>query len=182
MQFEKINMNGPLLVKPDVFADERGFFLEMYNRDRYSENGIAEVFVQDNLSKSKINTVRGLHYQVGQHAQGKLCSVISGKVLDVAVDIRFGSPTFGTYFSVELTDENKFQLWIPPGFAHGFSVLSEEAVFSYKCTAVYNKPGERAIIFNDRELNIDWRVINPIVSNKDLEAKSFKAIEKDFVY
>lgn len=123
-----------------------------------------------------------MHYQIGDKAQGKLCKVIYGKVLDVAVDIRFGSPTFGKYFSSELSEENHTQLWIPPGFAHGFSVLSDEAIFAYKCTAAYSKEHERAIIFNDHDLNINWKVDNPIVSEKDLKAPSFKDISKDFIY
>ena len=144
--------------------------------------GIDFSFVQDNISKSKKGTIRGLHYQIGEKAQGKLCKVIYGKVLDVAVDIRFGSPTFGKYFSSELSEENHTQLWIPPGFAHGFSVLSDEAIFSYKCTALYSKEHERAIIFNDPDLNIDWKVKNPIVSEKDFKAPLIKDIQKDFIY
>ena len=115
-------------------------------------------------------------------AHGKLCKVIFGKVLDVAVDIRFGSPTFGKYFSSELSEGNHTQLWIPPGFAHGFSVLSDEAIFSYKCTSLYSKEHERAILFNDTDLNIDWKVSNPIVSEKDLQAIKLKDIQKDFIY
>jgi dTDP-4-dehydrorhamnose 3,5-epimerase len=123
-----------------------------------------------------------LHYQVGDKAQGKLCQVIEGEVLDVAVDIRFGSPTFGKHFSIILNSEKKTQLWIPTGFAHGFSVLSEEAIFSYKCSNYYSKAHERAILFNDINLNIDWKVGNPIVSEKDLKAVQFKSIQKDFLY
>jgi len=123
-----------------------------------------------------------LHYQVGDMAQGKLCKVIFGKVLDVAVDIRLGSPTFGKHISSELSEENHTQLWIPPGFAHGFSVLSDEAIFSYKCTALYSKEHERAILFNDPVLNIDWKIDYPIVSEKDLKAQLLKDIQKDFIY
>jgi len=169
-------------IYPDIFPDARGFFLESYNKMRYNDAGINENFIQDNFSKSVKGTVRGLHYQVGENAQGKLCFVILGKVLDVAVDIRFGSPTFGQYVSIELTEENKNQIWIPPGFAHGFSVLSDEAIFCYKCTGFYSKKDERSIIYNDPDLAIDWNVDNPIVSEKDLAAKRFKEIEKDFVY
>ncbi len=139
-------------------------------------------FVQDNISQSKKETVRGLHYQVGDKAQGKLCQVISGKVLDVAVDIRFGSPTFGKHYAHMLNTEKKMQIWIPPGLAHGFSVLSDEAVFSYKCTNYYSKEHERSILYNDPDLNIDWQVENPVVSAKDLKAKKFKEIDKDFIY
>ncbi|MFZ5947608.1 MAG: dTDP-4-dehydrorhamnose 3,5-epimerase [Stygiobacter sp.] len=182
MEFEKTFIEDLLVIKPDVFPDERGYFFESFNKKKYEAGGIEFQFVQDNVSKSKKGTVRGLHYQVGEYAQGKLCSVIFGKVLDVAVDIRFGSPTFGKYFSIELSEENKFQLWIPPGFAHGFSVLSDEAIFNYKCTNFYNKDSERSIIFNDEDLNIDWKVENPIVSEKDLRAISFKQINKEFIY
>ncbi len=182
MTFEKTFIDGLLVITPDVFSDDRGYFFESYSFKKYSGNGLTHAFVQDNISKSKKNTVRGLHYQVGEFAQGKLCSVIIGKVLDVAVDIRFGSPTFGKYFSIELSDENKKQLWIPPGFAHGFSVLSDEAVFSYKCTALYSKENERTILFNDPELNIDWKVTEPVVSPKDLQAGKFNNISKDFIY
>ena len=134
------------------------------------------------MSKSKKNTVRGLHYQVGNFSQGKLCQVISGKVLDVALDIRFNSPTFGKYFSEELSEENHLLMWIPPGFAHGFSVLSDEAIFKYKCTAYYSKASERAILFNDSALNINWKVAEPVVSEKDRAAKLFKDIDKDFIF
>ncbi len=182
MQFEKTFIDGLIVITPDIFYDERGYFFESFNRKKFADGGIDKTFVQDNISKSVKGTVRGLHYQIGEYAQGKLCSVIVGKVLDVAVDIRFGSPTFGKYFSVELNDETKNQLWIPPGFAHGFSVLSDSAVFSYKCSALYNKQSERAILFNDSELMIDWKVDKPIVSEKDLQAKLFKEIEKDFLY
>lgn len=182
MEVIKTELEGLLLIKPKVFSDDRGYFFESYNETVYKENGIDLCFVQDNISKSKRSTIRGLHYQVGDKAQGKLCKVICGKVLDVAVDIRFGSPTFGKYFASELSEENHTQLWIPPGFAHGFSVLSDEVVFSYKCTTLYNKESERAILYNDKELNIDWKVINPIVSEKDLKAKLFKDIDKDFIY
>jgi dTDP-4-dehydrorhamnose 3,5-epimerase len=178
----KTELEGLLIIKPKVFADERGYFIESYNEDTYRSGGIDYIFLQDNISKSKKGTIRGLHYQVGDKSQGKLCKVIYGKVLDVAVDIRFGSPTFGKYFSSELSEENHTQLWIPPGFAHGFSVLSDEAIFSYKCTELYSKEHERAILFNDPSLNINWKVETPIVSEKDLKAPLFKNIQKDFIY
>ncbi len=182
MTVEKTNIEGLLLIKPKVFADSRGYFMESYNKARFSEAGLTYEFVQDNISKSKCNTIRGLHYQVGEYAQGKLCNVILGKVLDVAVDIRFGSPTFGKHFAVEISEENQLMLWIPHGFAHGFSVLSNEAIFYYKCTRLYSKEHERSIVFNDSNLGIDWRIENPIVSEKDLQAKSFNEIEKDFLF
>ncbi len=182
MRFEKVTIDGLLVITPDVFMDERGYFYESYNKEKFNKDGFDFLFVQDNISKSKRGTIRGLHYQIGETAQGKLCTVILGKVLDVAVDIRFGSPTFGKYYALELSEENKKQLWIPPGFAHGFSVLSEEAIFSYKCTNLYNKQNERSIIFNDEQLNIDWQVDSPVISPKDLLAKKFSEIEKDFIY
>ncbi len=182
MEVIKTNIDGLLIIKPDVFGDDRGYFFETYSKRKYAEYGIEEDFVQDNISKSLRGTIRGLHYQVGDKAQGKLCHVIKGKVLDVAVDIRFDSPTFGQYFSIELTGEDKTQMWIPPGFAHGFSVLSDEVLFVYKCTNYYSKPDERAILYNDPQLNIDWKVENPIVSEKDLKAKLINEIQADFVY
>jgi dTDP-4-dehydrorhamnose 3,5-epimerase len=182
MEVIKTNIDGLLIIKPDVFGDDRGYFFETYSKRKYAEYGIKEDFVQDNISKSLKGTIRGLHYQVGDKAQGKLCHVIKGKVLDVAVDIRFDSPTFGQYFSIELTGEDKTQMWIPPGFAHGFSVLSDEVLFVYKCTNYYSKPDERAILYNDPQLNIDWKVENPIVSEKDLKAKLINEIQADFVY
>ena len=175
-------LNGVKLIRPKVFFDDRGFFYESYKKSVLDQFGIKSEFVQDNISKSKRNTVRGLHYQVGNFAQGKLCQVLYGKVLDVAVDIRFGSPTYGQYKAFELSDENNLIVYIPSGFAHGFSVLSEEAVFSYKCTAYYDKLSERAIRFDDPTLNINWLVDNPILSEKDKLNKWFLEIEKDFVY
>ena len=176
----KTEIEGLLIIEPDIFGDVRGYFLESYRKKSYSDLGVEAEFVQDNISKSQKGTIRGLHYQVGDNVQGKLCQVISGKVLDIALDIRFESPTFGKYFSITLSEKNKKQLWIPPGFAHGFSVLSEESIFSYKCTEYYSKKDERSILYNDPDLNIDWKVDIPLVSEKDLRAKLFKDIEKDF--
>ena len=182
MNITKTNIIGLLLIEPDLFSDDRGYFFESYSKEKYAELNLDFDFVQDNISQSKKGTVRGLHYQVGEKAQGKLCQVIAGKVLDVAVDIRFGSPTFGKHYAHMLNTEKKMQIWIPPGLAHGFSVLSDEAIFSYKCTNYYSKKYERSILFNDPELNIDWKIENPVVSAKDLEAKKFSEIEKDFIY
>lgn len=182
MQIINSKLQGVMLIQPDIFADSRGFFMESYNKKRYEEAGLKIDFVQDNISKSGKGTIRGLHYQIGEYAQGKLCYAIIGKVLDVAVDIRFGSPTFGNYLSVELTEEKKNQIWIPPGFAHGFAVISDEAVFCYKCSAFYNKNYERTINYNDPDLKIGWNIENPIISEKDLRAKKFSEIERDFIY
>jgi len=177
----KTEVDGVLIIEPDFFPDARGFFFESYNKKNYNEAGINAEFVQDNISKSVKGTIRGLHYQVGEFAQGKLCQVISGSVLDVAVDIRSGSPTYGKHVSIELTGKNHKQIWIPAGFAHGFSVLSDEAIFSYKCTALYSKKDERSILYNDPALNIDWKLSEGIVSEKDLQAGLFESIGNDFI-
>ncbi len=182
MEIIETTISDVLIIKPDVYQDSRGFFLESFNKLRFSEQNLETDFVQDNISKSLKGTLRGLHYQVGEKVQGKLCQVIAGKVLDIAVDIRFGSPTFGMHVAFELSGENHSQIWIPPGFAHGFSVLSDTAIFLYKCTDFYDKEHERTIIFNDPQLNIDWRVDNPIISEKDLNGKFIKEIDKDFIY
>lgn len=169
------------IINPYIFKDARGFFFESFSEKKYNEIGINHKFVQDNFSESSYGTIRGLHYQVGEFAQGKLCQVLDGKVLDVAVDIRFGSPTFGKHFCIELSSDNRQQLWIPPGFAHGFSVLSEKALFNYKCTNYYSKEDERCILFNDTDLGINWSVKNPIISDKDKLGYNFKDIEQDFI-
>ncbi|MDO8550624.1 MAG: dTDP-4-dehydrorhamnose 3,5-epimerase [Ignavibacteria bacterium] len=181
MEIIKTDLEGLLVIQPRVFSDSRGYFFESYRKEILSGYGVNAEFVQDNISKSKKNTIRGLHYQVWNYAQGKLCQVISGRILDVALDIRFNSPTFGKHFSQELSEDNHAMIWIPPGFAHGFSVLSDEAVFMYKCTAYYSKENERAILFNDPDLSIDWKIAEPVVLEKDLNAKLFKDIERDFV-
>jgi len=182
MKVEKTFIEGLLIIEPRVFPDQRGLFYESYQKQRYSEAGLDVEFVQDNISHSIKGTIRGLHYQAGEFAQGKLCEVLSGKVLDIAVDIRFGSPTFGKYFAIELSDENHKQFYIPPGFAHGFAVLSEKAIFHYKCTNYYNKESERGIIFNDPDLKIDWQIESPVVSEKDLLLPKFNEIEKNFLF
>ena len=169
------------IIEPDLFKDARGYFYESYSELKYKNLGLNYKFIQDNISKSSFGTIRGLHYQIGNNAQGKLCQVLSGAVLDVAVDIRHGSPTYGKYFSIELSSENNKQLWIPPGFAHGFSVLSEIAIFSYKCTNYYSKQDERCILFNDIDLGINWEVKNPIISDKDKLGIKFNSIDKDFL-
>lgn len=171
-----------LIIQPDVFEDTRGYFLESFNQARFIENNLEVDFVQDNISRSGKGTIRGLHYQAGDRAQGKLCQVITGSVLDIAVDIRFGSPTFGKYVARELSDANHTQLWIPKGFAHGFSVLSDYAIFLYKCTDFYSHEHERSIVYNDPQLNIDWGVDHPVISQKDLSGKSLSDIDRDFIY
>ncbi|MDU4057980.1 MAG: dTDP-4-dehydrorhamnose 3,5-epimerase [Pseudomonas oryzihabitans] len=157
------------LIEPKVFGDDRGFFLESFQAERYAEQaGITLAFVQDNHSRSARNVLRGLHFQRSK-PQGKLVRVVRGKVLDVAVDIRRGSPTFGNVVAEILSEDNKRQLWIPPGLAHGFVVLSETADFEYKCTDYYDPSDEGSLIWNDPDLNIDWRVTDPILSAKDAQ-------------
>jgi dTDP-4-dehydrorhamnose 3,5-epimerase len=172
MKFTPLAIKGLVLIEPTVYADSRGIFFESYNQQQFLKHGIDTVFVQDNQSVS--NVLRGLHFQEAPLEQGKLVSVIRGKVLDVAVDIRTDSPTFGKYISVELSEANKNIFWMPPGFAHGFSVLEEGTVFCYKCTNFYNKASERGIRFDDPTLNINWGVSNPVVSEKDLQLISFE--------
>ena len=174
------SIDGLLVIQPQAYNDERGYFYEAFRADILKKYGLKVEFVQDNFSKSKKNTIRGMHYQVGKNAQGKLCQAIMGKVLDVAVDIRFNSPTFGKYYKHELSEENHTIIWIPPGFAHGFAALSDEAVFMYRCTAYYSKEDERSILYNDPDININWQIENPLVSEKDKNAKRFKDIEHDF--
>lgn len=179
MEVIKTKIDGVLIIKPQVFGDERGFFVETYNEKRYKEAGIKEDFVQDNLSKSAKGVLRGLHFQEGESAQGKLVQVIKGKVLDVAVDTRKDSPTYGEYVAVELSEENKTQFWIPAGLAHGFVSLEDETIFAYKCTALYDPSSEKGIMWNDPDLNIDWKleengISKPIISEKDQKNILFK--------
>jgi len=169
MEIVKTDIDGLLVIKPDVFADSRGFFKETYSLQRYHEAGIKADFVQDNISKSTYGVVRGLHFQQGEHSQAKLVQVICGKVFDVALDLRRSSPTFGKWFGIELSDENHRQFFIPRGFAHGFSVLSDVAIFNYKCDNLYNKQSERGILFCDSWLNVNWQIPDNsmIISDKD---------------
>jgi dTDP-4-dehydrorhamnose 3,5-epimerase len=157
-----------LIIEPAVFQDERGFFMETYQQRRYTEAGIESIFVQDNLSRSVRGTLRGLHYQV-KHAQAKLIQVIEGTILDVALDIRRGSPYFGQWTSVHLSDDNKRQLFLPEGFAHGFCVLSESAQVVYKCTDYYAAEDEGGILWSDPALAIAWPILKPLLSEKDIQ-------------
>jgi dTDP-4-dehydrorhamnose 3,5-epimerase len=157
---------GVLLIEPQAFSDERGFFMETFAARRYAEAGIAQPFVQDNFSRSVYGTLRGLHFQEPD-AQGKLVQVLRGAVYDVAVDIRRGSPSFGRWLGIELSDENRRQLWVPPGFAHGFCVTSEVADFVYKCTAPYMRAHDRGIAWDDPALAIVWPIAAPRLSDKD---------------
>lgn len=175
MEIVETPIKDLIIVRPDVFADSRGYFTELYNENRYRAYGIDNNFVQDNLSRSSYGVVRGLHLQKGESAQAKLVKVIVGKVWDVAVDLRQGSSTYGKWFGVELSDENHLQFLIPREFAHGFSVLSPTAIFSYKCDNLYDKQAEGGIIYNDPTLAIDWKVPvgEMIVSDKDLLLPTF---------
>lgn len=158
------------IIEPTIFEDERGYFYEKFNEKKFHElTGLPTHFVQDNVSKSSYGVLRGLHLQKGEHAQAKLVSCLEGKVFDVAVDLRPDSPSFGQWFGIELSDENKLQLYIPRGFAHGFSVLSSTAIFAYKCDNYYNKESESGVIWNDKDLDIDWKLplSDVILSEKD---------------
>jgi dTDP-4-dehydrorhamnose 3,5-epimerase len=171
-------LEGVFVLEPKVFSDARGFFLESYNKHALAEAGVQEHFVQDNHSYSTRNVVRGLHYQV-RHAQGKLVRVIVGEILDVVVDLRKSSRTFGQWSSVPLSGENKHMLWIPPGFAHGFRVVSESAHVLYKATDYYCPEAERTLAWNDSELKIDWQLSGePIISGKDQRGTPFRDAEK----
>lgn len=175
---------GLFIIKPAVFEDSRGYFFEAYNKATFEKNGIDTVFVQDNQSKSSYGVIRGLHYQQPPHAQTKLVRVLEGNILDVAVDIRRNSPTYGKFFSIELSAENKLQLYIPHGFAHGFSVLSPTAVVAYKCDAVYHKESEGGIRYNDEALNIDWKVAKDkaIISEKDQQYSGIASCTANFEF
>ncbi len=169
MNIIKTSIEGVVILEPRIFADDRGYFFESFSQKVFDELVRPIRFVQDNESKSKYGVLRGLHFQKGEHAQSKLVRVVKGKVLDVAVDVRRGSPTFGKYVSVELSQENKRQFFIPRGFAHGFAVLSQEAVFQYKCDNYYAPESEGAIAWNDPDIGIDWRVeaSDILLSEKD---------------
>ena len=175
-------LEGLFIIEPRVISDSRGYFFESYNAEKYLETGISAVFVQDNESRSAKNVIRGLHYQLEPYAQAKLVRVVVGEVYDVALDLRQGSATYGSWFGVKLSAENKRQLYIPRGFAHGFSVLSETAVFSYKCDGFYNANAERGIRYDDPVLDIDWQIEpgQAIVSEKDLRNPVFQQAEKNF--
>ncbi|MCH8031794.1 MAG: dTDP-4-dehydrorhamnose 3,5-epimerase [Bacteroidetes bacterium] len=171
-------LEGVLLFEPTVYVDERGFFLERFHASRYREYGIDLPFVQDNHSRSVKGTLRGLHFQK-RSPQGKLVEVVQGRVFDVVVDVRPGSTTFGQWHGVELSDENHYQLWVPPGFAHGFCALSENADLLYKCTAYYDSEDEGGIAWNDPDLDITWPVDDPLLSTKDNQLPFLSTLEEE---
>lgn len=175
---------GLLIIEPRVFADERGYFFESFSQTKFDESGLISGFVQDNESKSHRGVIRGLHYQLAPYAQTKLIRVVRGTVYDVAVDLRKGSPTFGQWYGLEVSASNKKQFYIPKGFAHGFSVLSEYAIFSYKCDAFYNPAAERGIRLDDPYLAIDWKLPfgEAVISDKDLLLPCFADAEMNFNY
>ena len=178
MNVKETKLKGCFILEPKVFEDERGYFYESYNEKTFNDAiGREVVFVQDNESFSTKGVLRGLHFQKGAYAQAKLVRVIKGSVLDVAVDLRKESETYGQYISIDLSEENKKQLYIPRGFAHGFVVLSNTAIFSYKCDNFYNKEAESGIIYNDKHLNIDWKLPEEalILSDKDLKLPGFES-------
>lgn len=174
MEISETYLKGLFVIKPKVFEDARGYFFESYNARQFEEAGLNLNFVQDNQSLSQKGVLRGLHFQNPPFSQGKLVRVITGAVYDVAVDIRKNSPTYGQWFGLELNENNKWMMYIPEGFAHGFATLKNDTIFSYKCTNFYNKSAEDCIVWNDPTLKIDWQIQNPNLSEKDLLGKSFK--------
>ena len=173
---------GVLVIQPQVFRDPRGFFLELFQEQALAEQGFTQRFVQDNLSGSVHGTVRGLHFQAPPHGQAKLVTVIQGAVLDVVVDIRRGSPTYGQHWAIELTDANRTVFFIPEGFAHGFSVLSETCLFYYKCSRYYHRASEGGVLWADPALSIDWRVADPLVSDKDKQLPRLAQLDTPFTF
>ena len=178
MEIVKTDIRDLLIIKPRVFEDDRGYFFESYNREKFLAHGIDVTFVQDNESRSVKNVLRGLHFQKPPYSQGKLVRVMRGSVLDVAVDLRKDSPTYGRWASIVLSARNKWMYWVPEGFAHGFRTLEDNTVFFYKCTNIYNNESEGSIAWNDPDLNIDWGLSEtPVLSEKDKQAPRFR----DFV-
>lgn len=173
-------IEGLKIIEPDVFKDNRGYFYESYNEKRFFDSGLTMKFVQDNESMSQKDVVRGLHFQLPPYTQGKLIRVIQGEVMDVAVDLRKNSPTYGKHYSIVLSSENKLMFYIPEGFAHGFKTMKDNTIFSYKCTNLYNKASESGIIWNDKTLNVDWNVENPILSEKDKVNQRFEDFNSPF--
>lgn len=182
MTFEDVFLVGLKVIQPRVFEDSRGYFYESYNQNAFENAGIKDNFVQSNQSLSQKGVLRGMHFQIPPHDQSKLVRVIRGAVLDVVVDIRQGSPTYGKHFSIELSEENKTMLYIPSGFAHGFLTLRDETLFSYKCGTFYNKDAEQGLMWNDSEIGIDWKIENPILSEKDTRNELLKDFESPFKF
>ncbi|MEI6576219.1 MAG: dTDP-4-dehydrorhamnose 3,5-epimerase [Bacteroidota bacterium] len=180
MEIIKVDIEGPLILKPAVYKDARGYFYESYNAKTLANMGFTEVFVQDNESLSSKGVVRGLHFQLPPFSQGKLVKVVMGSVYDVAVDLRKNSPTYGQWSAIELSAENKLMFWIPAGFAHGFQSLEENTIFSYKCTNYYDKNSEASLLFNDPDIGINWPIANTILAEKDLQAGLLNNFDSPF--
>ncbi|OGT39852.1 MAG: dTDP-4-dehydrorhamnose 3,5-epimerase [Gammaproteobacteria bacterium RIFCSPHIGHO2_12_FULL_36_30] len=181
--FKSLEIPGVILVESKVSTDERGFFMETYKASEFKINGIDVNFMQDNHSFSKAGVIRGLHFQCNPHAQGKLVQVVQGKVFDVAVDIRQGSPTYGKWVGIILSGENHMMLWIPIGFAHGYCVLENGTHLLYKvCGSEYNPQNDRSILWNDSQINVQWPIQNPDLSNKDRHAKNLCDVDNNFFY
>ena len=180
MKITKTNIDGLIIVEPQIFKDDRGSFFESWNVKKFQEIGIKDHFVQDNQSSSSKGVLRGLHFQNPPYAQAKLVRVIKGSVLDVAVDLRSNSPTYGKHYSIVLSDKNLKSFYIPKGFAHGFIALEDNTIFSYKCSEFHNKDSEVSIAWDDSDLSIDWQISNPIISPKDSNTQSFKAFKSKF--
>jgi len=181
MNVQSGKLHGLLLIEPKVFGDSRGYFMETWNMAKYEQAGIRQRFVQDNISVSRQGALRGLHFQ-NPNSQGKLVSVLQGEVLDIVVDIRLRSPTFGQWEGVQLSSENKRQFYIPPGFAHGFAVVSETAMFHYKCTELYSPKDELTIRWNDPDIGIAWPLKDPIVSDKDTKGLLLKEVPRERLF
>lgn len=181
MNITKTNFKDLLIIQPNVISDDRGYFFEAFNEAQFRvQTGLNITFVQDNESMSAKGVLRGLHFQTPPKTQAKLVRATKGAVLDVVVDLRMTQPTFGQYFKIVLSEENKTQLFVPEGFAHGFVVLEENSIFSYKCTNYYSKEHDRSMLWNDPALGIDWEVENPMISMKDSEAKGFEHFKDIF--
>ena len=180
MKITKTNIEGLIIIEPEIFMDDRGSFFESWNVKKFKEIGIEDNFVQDNQSISLKGVLRGLHFQKRPYAQAKLVRVIRGSVLDVAVDLRSNSSTYGKHYSIVLSDKNFKSFYIPKGFAHGFVALEDNTIFSYKCSEMYNKESEGCLMWNDQDLGIDWNINNPIISQKDMQGLYFKDFKSKF--
>lgn len=181
MKIEKTNFKDLLIIQPNIFTDDRGYFFESFNESRFRvETGMNLTFVQDNQSMSSKGVLRGLHFQIPPKSQAKLIQVVKGAVLDVVVDLRSNQPTFGQHFKIILSSENKTQLFVPEGFAHGFCVLEDDTIFAYKCTNYYSKENDRSMLWNDPALSIDWEIDNPTISEKDQAARHFSEYQDVF--
>jgi dTDP-4-dehydrorhamnose 3,5-epimerase len=180
MLIKETGFNGLLAIEPSVYEDERGYFFESWNQEKFRQQGLDITFKQDNQSMSAAHVLRGLHFQLPPWEQGKLVRVIQGAVIDVVVDLRRNEPTYGQNFKYHISEQKKNMLWIPPGFAHGFLTLEDKTIFFYKCTQVYNKESEAVIAWNDPDLNIDWGITHPVVSEKDKNAPRFSEFKSPF--